>query len=269
MRTCTSQPEGAGVTARLRSCLGSAPGDGWTVRASHPPGPACGAGETLCLPRPVRAGMVPPPGTAPGPPGLQPGVRLLHQGGVVGIEWMPGQESNLQLRRSGRRLRTDTECPAVAVPRGAAPLPPARQAGVQVCYTMAPGRALSTGAHGGPTGCLPPLKGFGGLSGRWTPARWTGRRESRPLLLLGREPCFSHTPPGDRKYFHGLAPRGGSRSGLPGPRDPPFAFAESRPDCQGGVGTNPHRSSARPRVFPPGRAETKQKTPRPFPGAGF
>ena len=29
VRTCTSQPEGTGVTARLRSCLGSAPGKSW------------------------------------------------------------------------------------------------------------------------------------------------------------------------------------------------------------------------------------------------
>ena len=37
------------------------------------------------------------------------------------VDWMPRQESNLQLRRSERRLRTGTECSAMAVSTGVAP----------------------------------------------------------------------------------------------------------------------------------------------------
>ena len=72
---------------------------------------------------------------------------------------LPRQESNLQLRRSERRLRSDTECSAMAVPRGAAPLPPVRQTGVQICYTMAPwdqdaGRSTQDSGGGVPLPCL-------------------------------------------------------------------------------------------------------------------
>lgn len=43
VRTCTSQPEGTGVTARLRSCLGSAPGM-VDPAGIEPASPVCGTG---------------------------------------------------------------------------------------------------------------------------------------------------------------------------------------------------------------------------------
>ena len=61
-----------------------------------------------------------------------------------------------------------------AVPRGAAPLPPVRQTGVQICYTMAPespvfGFRISDFPNGPPRGRTS-LDGFGDRPGRWTAA---------------------------------------------------------------------------------------------------
>ncbi len=307
------------------------------MRASHPPEPACGAGETLCLPRPVDFERVPPPGTAPGLPGFQPGVRLLHQGG----EWLPGDESNVHPPVSETGLRYRYGVPGSGGAKGCRPptsCSTGRRAdllhhgtGIRPFGSLISLRAGRPGFAPGPSvletemilfhhrpvdgagGVAPPTHPWEGCAlllrhapgwrcfwyafspwlwpesriknREWTSPRsppggqgglpldsrmplndcysWSAQRGSHPRPELGRLAlsCLS---------YGRLAPRGGSRgTAFPAGGTHPSPVLAFRPDCQGAVKTDPHRSSARPRVLPLERAEPKQKTPRPFPGAGF
>ena len=106
---------------------------------------------------------------------------------------------NLESPDSESGVLPITPHPNKAAPRGADPLPSARQADVQNRYTMAPNRY----ARNGPTRCCPSLKGFGDLSGRWTSTlnRWnvtkSGPRESNPCFNFGRVTCGQYTRPAD------------------------------------------------------------------------
>ena len=121
------------------------------------------------------------------------------------------------------------------MPRGAAPLPPVRQTGVQICYTMAPS---------GPPRGRTSLDGFGDRPGRWTAA--LGAPCGNRTRIAGLEDRHSAV----ELKAHEYCPR--ARKGILRPSAPRF-----RPRLS-------QSSSIRPRANPMARDRENKKTPRPF-----
>lgn len=98
---------------------------------------------------------------------------------------------------------------------------------------------------------------------------WTGRRESHPPLLLGRQPCACHTPPGEipepaprvpRRGFPDSPIGGGSRD-IPCHRDPPPPLFRSGPIVKALFRPSPASADG-------GGRHTPQKNPATLPGRG-